>query len=70
MKDEKSNRGFLSVSQNRSLYRDLLFLALVALGKNNINISKLKSFISLVMKPVHKMFCLAEIMVLIDCCGF
>lgn len=30
----------------RSLYRDLLFLALVALGKNNINISKSNNLIS------------------------
>lgn len=29
----------------RSLYRDLLFLTLVALGKNNINISKFTPFI-------------------------
>uniref|UniRef100_A0A8C7ZQB8 DENN/MADD domain containing 4A n=1 Tax=Oryzias sinensis TaxID=183150 RepID=A0A8C7ZQB8_9TELE len=34
---------FIFVSK-RSLYRDLLFLSLVALGKNNINISKLKFF--------------------------
>lgn len=71
MKDEKSNRGFLSVSQNRSLYRDLLFLSLVALGKNNINISKLKSFISLVMRAVHRMVCLSEICLRFDrCCAF
>lgn len=31
-----------SFVSNRSLYRDLLFLTLVALGKNNINISKLE----------------------------
>lgn len=33
---------FSSFVSNRSLYRDLLFLTLVALGKNNINISKLE----------------------------
>lgn len=33
---------FSSLVSNRSLYRDLLFLTLVALGKNNINISKLE----------------------------
>lgn len=33
---------FSSCVSNRSLYRDLLFLALVGLGKNNINISKLE----------------------------
>lgn len=37
------------LSLKRSLYRDLLFLALVALGKNNINIGKFKSLISLKM---------------------
>uniref|UniRef100_A0A8D3BUS6 DENN/MADD domain containing 4A n=1 Tax=Scophthalmus maximus TaxID=52904 RepID=A0A8D3BUS6_SCOMX len=31
------------LSLKRSLYRDLLFLALVALGKNNINIGKFKA---------------------------
>lgn len=35
---------FLFFVPKRSLYRDLLFLSLVALGKNNINISKLKLF--------------------------
>lgn len=40
--NEKCNGYVLCLK--RSLYRDLLFLALVALGKNNINISKLKSF--------------------------
>lgn len=43
--NEKSN-CFLLFLSHRSLYRDLLFLALVALGKNNINISKFKCMMS------------------------
>lgn len=38
----ESQPSMFSFVSNRSLYRDLLFLALVALGKNNINISKLE----------------------------
>lgn len=36
---------FSFLSQKRSLYRELLFLALVALRKNNINISKFRAWI-------------------------
>lgn len=46
---------FLFLSLKRSLYRDLLFLALVALGKHNINISKFKSFLFLDMLTVWKL---------------
>lgn len=44
--NENSNCFLPFIFSKRSLYRDLLFLALVALGKNNINISKFKSMMS------------------------
>lgn len=39
---KNQNSEMCSCVSNRSLYRDLLFLTLVGLGKNNINISKLE----------------------------